>query len=716
MPNLRQLSRALLLLAAFGAGAIVFAAEELDLRRVGSWQDGQVGSIDSMTLEGDRLYVGRSPNGRLTKAGLFILDVSHSQAPKTLGHFSSMGSAGGIAISGTTAYFCNGTNGVWVLDVADPQKPQVVGQFTGATNCNGIVARGQQVYLADTFQGLLILDVTNPANPVKVGELATGDGALDVVVAGDFAFLASKSQGISVVNVHNPISPLLVTNLFLGTRQTRSVAIADNTLYAAFSGGSSIMGVFDVSDPTKPVLVTNVPGVIGLRVAQAGGRVGMTTTGVSDSFSAFSANTPHKPVLAGQFPFPLFTVGLALAMNQQHAFVAAEEPGQASTIEVLAIHEPAAPVSGGFVPFDKPGVAIREVFASASGAVHVVRGDDSMTTFNTASPFTPEPTHTNTLKGLGGGVFSGMEFDGDLGLAWSGPYGPWTLDLSAPLSPKILGEFPVEANGWQFVIGGTRSFGNGGNRLYRLDLSDLTMPKLTGHLTNSVNFQALALFGNRLYVGTQTPTLQVFDVSVPETFTLLSSQPTIGRPREMVVSDQHLYLLQSERRSVAAYSLAVPAAPVLVGTYTNDTQFDEASFIAMLLYDDFLYCQVWNGGFEVLDVSQPDNIRRVGGNSLPVRSIATDGQALYATTAVGMRGMRIYPLLQREPFRLQNPHSNNGRVSFEVRGIVGRTASLERAVTLGDWKPWRSVSLTSGTLTVEDDTTDTTAFYRIVVP
>jgi hypothetical protein len=242
------------------------------------------------------------------------------------------------------------------------------------------------------------------------------------------------------------------------------------------------------------------------------------------------------------------------------------------------------------------------------------------------------------------------------------------------------------------------------------------MPKLTGHLTNSESYQALALFGNHLYAATQTPKLQVFDVSVPETFTLLSSQPTFGRPVEMLVSGQHLYLLQSERRAVAAYSLAVPATPVLVGTYTNDTQFDEASFTAMLLYDDFLYCQVWNGGFEVLDVSRPEDIRRVGGNSLPIRSIATDGQALYATTSGGMQGIRIYPLLQRQPFRLLNPHLNNGRVNFEVRGTVGSTASLERAVTLGDWKPWRSVSFASDTITVEDDAAVTTAFYRIVDP
>jgi hypothetical protein len=446
-----------LLCALLGVGTIAFAAEELDLRRIGTWRDGERSRIVSMTFADDRLYIGRSPVGFQAKSGLTILDVSEPKTPKTLGHFSSTSSAGGIAISGTTVYFSDGTNGVWVLDVADPQKPKAVGQFTGATNCFGIAARGPQVYLTDYYRGLLVLDVSDPANPVMVSETATGEGATGVVLAGDFAFLANRSKGISVINVRNPVSPLLVTNLFSSARTALSVAVADDTLYAAFLGISSIMGVFDVSEPTKPVLVTNVPGsLLGIRVAQAGGRVGITTGGDSDSFSVFSTETAHKLTLAGQFPFPGQTVGFGLAMNQQHAFVAAEGPGQVSTIEVLAIHEPAAPVSGGFFPFGSPGVAIREVFASAPGAVHVVRGDDSMTTFNTASPFAPEPTHTNTLKGLGGGVYSGMEFDGDLGLAWSGPYGPWTLDLSAPLSPKVIGEFPIEANGLDFVIGSTR--------------------------------------------------------------------------------------------------------------------------------------------------------------------------------------------------------------------------------------------------------------------
>lgn len=716
MPSLRRLLQAGLLCATLGVGAIAFAAEELDLRRIGTWQDGERGSIGSMTLDGDLLYVGRRvTSGFSTKSGLTILNVSEPQVPKTLGHFSSTSSAGGIAVSGTTVYFSDGTNGVWVLDVADPQKPKAVGQFTGATNCFGIAARGPQVYLTDYYRGLLVLDVSDPANPVMVSETATGEGASDVVLTGDFAFVATSAEGIGLVNVSNPVAPLLVTNLVLGSQQALSVAVADNTLYATFSDLSSMMGVFDVSDPTKPVLVTNIPSGIGLRVAHSDGLVAVTATRSSDSFSVFSANSQHS-TLSGQFPFPKFALASRFAMNRQHAFVAADGPMLTSAIEVLAISEPAKPLSGGFVPFDRPGVSIRDVFGSKPGAVHVLRGDDSLTTFSTTIPFAPTPTRTNTFEWFGrGGLDPKMKFSGNLGFAWSDPRGPWVVDFSDPLSPSPIGEFPSGMNGRDFVFDGVRGFGVNRNLLYRLDLSAPAKPTLISSLTNSGNYWAVALFGNHLYAGTEAATLQVFDISVPEAFTQHASQSVSGRPTEMIVSGERLYSLEAGR-TVAIYSLAVPGTPVLLGTYTNSTQYETAPFHAMLLHGDFLYCQIWNGGFEVLDVSQPEYIRRVGGNSLPVVSIATDGQALYATTSTGMRGMRIYPLMQGQPIRVLNPHLNNGRVSFEVRGTVGRTVSLERAVTLGDWKPWRSVSFASDTITVEDDVGDTTAFYRIVDP
>lgn len=688
MPTLARLLPALLLFAVAGFLTARAATEELDLRRVSNWSTGLTKGIHSMLLQGDRLYVCHQADG------LVIVDVNRREAPQTLGVYDSPGSAIGVAVVGNTAYLGDESQGLAILDISDPAQPRLLGRYKGVSRSFRLAVRDQQVFLTDTSRGLLILDASDPANPVKLGEVATGGGASDVALSGDFAFLASGSKGVSVVDIRNPATPLLVTNVTLGTQSVGTVALAGNTLYA--SGTSNGLLVFDVSVPNAPVLATNLTGgILSVGVAQAAGRVGLTDD--AGAFRLFRVTAPLAPVLVSQFPITLAT---SVAMDARHAFVSSGN----GRIVILTLEEPARPTSAATVYVGIRDTT-RRVHAGEKGAVHLT-GRGTLTTFSTADPLNPVATQTNAVPGAGA---ARLRFSGNLGVGMGNPPWLWTLDLANPQLPHLAGALNSDLSVEDLVVDGTRGFGGGFHRLDWLDFANPAQPALTTTLLTEETYRSFALRGNHLYAGTQGPALQVFDVSVPPVFTLLTNLPTESIPGKLTIAGNVLYLFQSKQPALAIYSLEDPANPVRIGAYTNGLPYTQA-----VVHDGFLYGQISQGGFEVLDVSDPGDIRRVGGNALPITSLATDGSALYANTQTDLIA---FPLLERLPaFQFLNPRIGNGRVSFEVHGTIGRTVSLERAVTLGDWKPWRSVSLTSETLTVKDEAADTAAFYRVVVP
>lgn len=687
MPGLNR-RLPLLLLIALATFHTAAAAEEFDLRRVTNWATGLTKGIHSMLLQGDRLYVCHQADG------LVIVDVSRPEAPRTLGAYDSPGSAIGVAVVGNTAYLGDESQGLAILDISNPAQPTLLGRFRGVSRSFRLAVRDQRVFLTDTARGLLILDASDPANLVKLGEVATGGGASDVALSGDFAFLASGSKGVSVVDIRNPTTPLLVTNATLGTQSVGTVALAGNTLYA--SGTSNGLLVFDVTAPTAPVLVTNLAGgIAGFGVAQAAGRVGLVDN--SGPFRLFSATTPLVPTLVGQFPT---TVATSVALDAHHAFVSSGN----GNVDIFALDEPARPQSVAKVQL---GVrdASRRIYAGRRGALHLTRGA-TLTTYSTADPLNPVPTQTNTVPGAGP---LRLSFSGNLGVAMANALWLSTFDLADAQVPKLVGTLNDAPSLQDLVLDETRGFAGGFNRLDWLDLGNPAQPAFTATLTTTEVYRSLAIVGNHLYAGTQGPALQVFDVSVPPVFTLLTNLPTEGIPGKLIVAGKVLYLFQAKQPAVAIYSLEDPANPVRIGAYTNGLPYAQA-----IIHDGFLYGQISQGGFEVADVSDPKNIRRVGGNALPLTSLASDGSALYANTQADLIA---FPLLERRPaFQFLNPRIGNGRVSFEVHGTIGSTVSLERAVTLGDWKPWRSVSFLQGAVMVEDGVGEGAAFYRIVAP
>ena len=179
--------------------------------------------------------------------------------------------AGGyVQVVGSVAYVLGGL-GLASFDLTDPSSPRKLGQLDRELGTkqggNNMMINGDYAFVAGGlgFTGLSVIDISNPGDMKKVGGTETGmanksgDEAIDLVTDGCnnpmFAFVVG-GLGFAVVDVSDPTNPMVVTNIKTGVATceggVRLRIVGD---YAFLVGGLG-MEVFDVSDPEKPVVAS----------------------------------------------------------------------------------------------------------------------------------------------------------------------------------------------------------------------------------------------------------------------------------------------------------------------------------------------------------------------------------------------------------------------------------------------------------------------------
>ncbi len=212
--------------------------------------------------------------------GLKVLDISNRANPIEVAELRPFG-ANQLSLhlfkSGRYIYQADEGNGVLIYDVSRPTNPTYVGRcHTPSKFAQAVYARGQMVYVAEVNGGMTIWNVSNPTAPFRVGVIEGADIGVvwGVHVEGDYAYLAASNR-LRVVNVSNPANPRLV--------DSEKAPTIGEAYAVTVRGGYAVVGqrrnpgsvqVFDVQDPTKPVLVrtfsdskTGDGGISGVYVA-----------------------------------------------------------------------------------------------------------------------------------------------------------------------------------------------------------------------------------------------------------------------------------------------------------------------------------------------------------------------------------------------------------------------------------------------------------------
>jgi hypothetical protein len=164
-----------------------------------------------------------------------------------------------IVLRGNLAYVANHTAGLSVVDVSDPAKPAMVAGLNPKIDCDGIALwKDCAVLYAHWESQLVLVDVSDPAKPRQLAVYQHDKGSFnqgEVQVADGFAYCTANT-GLVIVDIRNPAGPKLAKVLEIGA--THDVAVLDGYVFVAGRGRG--LFIYDVSDPTSPVLAGRFSG------------------------------------------------------------------------------------------------------------------------------------------------------------------------------------------------------------------------------------------------------------------------------------------------------------------------------------------------------------------------------------------------------------------------------------------------------------------------
>ncbi len=538
--------------------------------------------------------------------------------------------------------------------------PLTIGRWPGGWPADGdairwmgsVVVSGSFAYVASGPSGLQILDVSDPAQPRLVSRYGYSSGPVlqpggcKVAVSGEHAYLAGA--GLEVINIRDPHHPTRVGATDSGGGGCWAFAISDTHAYMAGYPGEGGVSVFAISNPKEPHWVATIP-VSAVALAVAGTHLYAATW---EGFEVWNVASPGQPHRVSTMPLIGRARSLALAGN--HAVVACESTernGQfvGNGLEIIDITDPGNLHTAGSYPTDAPVAAV----AVAGHRALVVVGS-SLEVIALSDPARPQRlgTYDNGLHPYS------VAMDGDTGYLASGPVGfsgipvfirLELIDLSDPSRPRRQSAFAARPGGVDVAISGQFALvadGLAGLRVF--DFSEPARPVSRAWIASGVNSCAVEVseslacvafrgsFNGREDGGGGLSLIGIKDPTHPSP---LGRYETEATPTDVAVLGDHAYLVGDQGlevinvsdptrpRQVATVDSAVgpalaarndllfvasgevisvknPANPVQVARFDGDES---------IVVSDRYLCVGGPDGFQVLDVSEPNNPRRVGG-------------------------------------------------------------------------------------------------------
>ena len=544
---------------------------------------------------------------------------------------------------------------------------RVVGGYDTGGAVYDVVMAGNHAYVA-TSSGLQVIDMSEPSDPRQEGICSTIGHAWGVVVSGSYAFVACLDGGLQVVDISNPAIPQRVGGYSTGGF-ARSVAVSGNHAFVAVE--DSDLQVLDISDPLNPQRVGGY-GVSSGAIAVSGNHAYVLTVG--SELQVLDISNPANPrpvsIMGG--------VEGSLAIHGEHAYVAGswqDGEGMRAGLKVIDISEPGNPHEVG--RYNASGYVVHDVFVS---------GNHAYLTENAA----------NLASRL------------------------IVVDVSDSGNPRQVGSYDTDFGfyGADVAVSGNYAYVASGREQSShqvIDISDPTSPRGVGSYQTFTSFD-VAVAGDHAYVTTWSG-LHVFDISHPASPQPVGSYDTSSDASEWVtrrvaVWGNYAYVAewwrddeqsQRDQGRLEVIDLNDPANPRRVGGYNTSggasgvAVSGNHAYVAETWYDQ--QAQTTKGLVEVIDISDPANLRRVGDYDLAGSAGDVTVSGSYAYVAGGrfdetagqhQDGLTILDI--------SNPANLQRVGSYDLAGLaIGVTVSGEHAYTTDIWEGLRVIDVSDPT-------------------
>ena len=265
----------------------------------------------TIKLQGQYAYVAEDNT-------LTIVDISNPAAPKRAGAYTLPARIWGVAVAGSSVYVAADLWGIGIVDVSNPAAPTLRGSFKTRGQAHAIDLWGTTALVADHMLGIAFLDVSNPAKPASRGSVFLEGYPRHVAVIGSLAYAIDSPNGFYVIDpAKPPLDPLgSVQAPDSGFGRFASIAIFETPGTArrkiAAVTGARTLQVYDVSNPTEPVLLSRhrTPGG-GDRMAMKGSLAYVAD--LAEGLQVVDLSTPEKPQTIGAYKTSMPALDVALA-------------------------------------------------------------------------------------------------------------------------------------------------------------------------------------------------------------------------------------------------------------------------------------------------------------------------------------------------------------------------------------------------------------------
>jgi len=592
------------------------------------------GSAHAVAVTGDHLLVADGA------AGLQVYSIASLTNPILVAGIALPEIARDVVVEGDLALLA--ADGLQVVDITDPTAPALVGSLDVGDVISGLEVVNGLVYLYGAYtdcasgrSDLHIVDISDPTVPVLLSTSAEGGHTEDIAQQGNIACLAITFWGwkqtgpneydcvsegeFCLLDVTDPNAPLFLSCLPhpVGFQsQYRAAQFIGNYLY--LSSYYTGIEIYDVTDPTAPVLLSTFGGVSSIAEMLLVGE----TLYLSQRYGAIQVAdvaNPEAPVVTGVIDLLVSSVLDKPCFVGGIGYVPCDEDG----IAIINVVDAASPILVG------PLTSAVGHLPAIDAQFEVTAGDQVYIASNNPAALqivdVNDPTNPTLVCNH---VPSGALFLTDIAKSGDtvalgsfnmtgGPVGLY--DVSDPASPVLVGQYPVgvigisncvalrgaalyaELNGdlhvvdianpalpvWQSTLPGVRTHVVRGQELYCIervvlddffvvfDISHPLIPAEMARIPFDGNCQNLFVIDDTVYLMQGTHGIDLVDISDPLAPVLTGAIHTGGESRTVAGLGSFVYMGDNDALHVV--DARIPTAPVFKGSFTYDVGFVGAS-------------------------------------------------------------------------------------------------------------------------------------------
>lgn len=170
------------------------------------------------------------------EGGVHVVDVGDPRQPRLLASLNPTHKVFAVCVSGNFLLLSGGPEGLYVIDIADPTSPRLLGRLDTPGDVSGIAVRYPLVFMSNNRGSLLVANVKDPRSPQLLANLVLPGPAWDLLLHDDLVLLAVSGAGLVAVDASDPVNPEIRRTL-PGIGQASRVTEDRNRVYLGTSYG-----------------------------------------------------------------------------------------------------------------------------------------------------------------------------------------------------------------------------------------------------------------------------------------------------------------------------------------------------------------------------------------------------------------------------------------------------------------------------------------------